>query len=492
MRPIQYPPPQYQDVGGKQVPITIREFRGLNLFDPLSIDDTFFTDIVNMDSTNYPSLTTRPGYIVDFSVPISDAGASGVKGMFVFRLPDGTEELHAIFADQTWRVKNGNTWRILPGQISSQSMSYQFATAMIDSDILGIHQTCLFMQNGGGKTYYYVGGQGNQSISQLPDGARYITSYQNRLWCIVDNELWGSKLDDPLTWDINTAEGESAAYRRQIETKNGEKVSMLNGSFTRLTIGSPNTVQEMYGGVPSQFNIQPVTADAGPINMKSTVNLDNVMYFVNKNGVYEYTGGAVPDKSLSEIVNKLVKNVTQSKTANTDGFRVTGGTDGKKIFLYINDIFIVYDPRPGVQTWSKYTGIIPAHFAVFNNQLYIGDRSGRILRVEDTTDNGQPINWSLTTKPFSNSSISQKQRWYKMFIQAEFTGNMNIYLSKTVDGDDFELVGTATGSGIDETKRVIIPVSKYARENHIRIKLSGSGYARLHEITRTQRQLPLY
>ncbi|MFD1990102.1 hypothetical protein ACFSGI_09040 [Paenibacillus nicotianae] len=492
MKPIQYQQSQYQDVGGKQVPITIREFKGLNMFDPLSIDDVFFTDIVNMDSTNYPSLTTRSGYVVDYSVPISDPGASGVKGMFVFRLPDGTEELHCIFSDQTWRVKKGSTWRILPGQISGQSMSYQFATAYVDSDALSIHQTCLFMQSGGGRTYYYTEGQGTQVVSQLPENARYITSYQNRLWCVVDNELWASKLDDPLTWDINTAEGESAAYRRQIETKNGEKASALNGNFTRLTIGSPNTVQELYGGVPSQFNVQPVTFDTGPINMKSTITLDGIMYFVNKNGVYEYSGGTIPDKSLSEIINKLVKNVTQASTSNTDSFRVTGGTDGKKLFFYINDTFLVYDPRPGVQTWSKYSGIVPAHFAVFNNQLYIGDRQGRILRIEGNTDAGNAINWSAITKPFSNSSISQKLRWYKIFVQAEFTGTMNIMLSKTIDGDDFEQVGTTTGSGADVTKRIIIPVGKFARENHIRIKLTGSGYARIHEITRNQRQLPLY
>lgn len=492
MKPIQYSQPTYQDVTGVMEPISIREFKGLNLFDPLSIDDTFFTDIVNMDSTNYPSLTTRTGFVVDLAVPISDAGASGVKGMFVFRLPDGTEELHAIFADQTWRVKKGTAWRILPGQISSQSMSYQFATARVDDDALGIHQTCLFMQNGGGKTYYYLGGQGTQQVTQLPDSARYITSYQNRLWCVVDEELWSSQLDNPLSWDIDTSKGESATYRRQIETKNGERASSLNGNFNRLTIGSPSTVQELFGGIPSQFNIQPIANDTGPINMKSAVNLDGIMYFVNKNGVYQYSGGTIPDKGMSEIINKLVKNVSQSSTSNTDGFRLTGGTDGKKLFFYINDTFLVYDPRPGVQTWSKYSGIVPAHFAVFNNQLYIGDRTGRILRVEGTTDAGNPIAWSVTTKPFSNASISRKSRWYKIFVQAEFTGTMNIMLSKTIDGDDFEQVGTVTGSGPDVTKRVIIPVSKYARENHVRIKLTGNGYARIHEITRTQRQLPLY
>lgn len=490
MKPVQYVLPQYQDVGGNQEGVSIREFKGINLFDPLSIDESFFTDIVNMDTANYPALTTRPGYTVDYSVT-SGVTSVGIQGMTTFRLPSGTEELHVIIEGNGWRVKNSGTWRPLPFQMSGQNMSYQFATALVDDNSVSVNQVCLFTQNGGGKTYFYTQGQGTQQVAVLPDTARFITAYQNRLWCVVDNELWSSKLDQPLQWEVVTTEGDSAAYRRQIETRNGERASMLNGNFTRLMIGSPNMVQELFGGVPSQFNVQPVTGDTGPVNMKGTVTLDGMLYYVNKRGIYQYAGGALPDKDFSEVIGTLIKNVQSSTTSNTDGLRTTAGTDGKKLFFFVDENMFVYDPRPGIQAWSKWSGIVPNHFQVFAGDFYIGDRQGRVLKMGGETDAGTDINWSFTTKAFTVAAVANKQRWYKLWISAELRGTMNVYASTSISGNDFELISTYTANS-EVVQRFIIPVRKLARANYIRIKVTGTGYFKLHEITRNQRQLPLY
>lgn len=492
MKIVQYQQPNYQQVPGTMEPIPIREFRGLNLFDPLSIDESFFTEVVNMDSTDFPALQTRQGYTVDYSEDTT--GSIGVKGMTTFRLPTGEEELHVIFEGKGWRAKLGNNWRALPFSQSGQSMSYEFATAFVpDSNSInpGVEQVALFMQNGGGKTYMYTQGQGTYVVDDLPDTARFITSYQNRLWCVVDNELWASKLDQPTEWEVVTAEGESAAYRRQIETRNGEPASVLDGSFTRLFIGSPNMTQELYGGVPSQFNVQPISGDIGPINMKSTVTLDGIMYFINKNGIYQYAGGTLPDKDFAEVINDLIQNVGSSSNSNYDSLRISGGTDGEKVYFFVNEKFIVYDPRPGINTWTTYEGISAHHFAVFQNKLYIGDRQGRVLKIGGNTDNGTAINWRVTTKALSVNAISRKQRWYKLWIAAELNGTMKVEMSETVDGNDWVEVGTMVGSG-EGVRRFIVPVDKFALSNYIRLRISGTGFCKLHEITRYQRQLPLY
>ncbi|MNW68172.1 hypothetical protein D3C74_468810 [compost metagenome] len=80
-----------------------------------------------------------------------------------------------------------------------------------------------------------------------------------------------------------------------------------------------------------------------------------------------------------------------------------------------------------------------------------------------------------------------------MWIVAEVGvgSTLNISLSSEASGESWELVSTITATSTIQ-QRIIIPVRKFALENTVRIKLEGTGWIRLHEITRQVRQLPLY
>ncbi|KQY87081.1 hypothetical protein ASD24_26765 [Paenibacillus sp. Root52] len=467
MKLIQYPTFQSQPLEGIMPPIPLREFRGLNTFDPYSIEDSYLTEMKNMTNNDYPALSTRPGYTV------IGANGSRVLGMGVWR----GRELHVVFSDGTWRRWNGSSWATLASGLNT---SAEWTFTNFDGNLGGVN----LIGCNGVDTMRRYNGSTVSVLSGAPSNGKYITTYQNRLWCAVGNELWSSALDQPQNWN-QFAGNQQDSYRRQMESTRGEDINMLSGSLSKLTIGMPGSLHELYGGIPADFNVRLITEDMGLSNNKSALTQEGFMRFMHRTGIYEYGGGTLPTRRFSEIIDKRLSNIGPDTVA---------GTDGRKLYFNIQpEQMMVYDPRSGVESWCEWNGIRAVQFAQMDNRLYVGDSSGRVLLIGGTTDAGSAIPWSATTKPFNGGSLAQKMRWYKMWVVVELTGSMEIHMSPSVTGDsDWTLVQSISGSPGQKVQRVIIPVRQFTLNNWVRVRFSGSGYVRIHEFTRQIRQLPLY
>jgi len=454
---------QYQSISGMLQPITIRGFRGVNTFDPFSIDDSFFTNMSNLTTDDYPAVSTRPGYSVLGTVGTKVLGLGVWKGI----------ELHAVFNDGTWRKWTGSSWATLASGLSTSApwTFTNFQGNLDDVNLIGC--------NGVNPVKRYDGST-VQDLTGAPSAGKYITTYQNRLWVAVGKELWSCSVDNPTDWNTFDQE-DGSSYRKTMESTAGEDINMLSGGLTKLTIGMPNSLHELYGGVPSNFNTRLITEDEGIVSNAAAVTNSGVMHFIHNTGIYEYAGGVLPNKDFSDTVKTYLDGINTNSAA---------GSDGEKLYFYIpSDTLLVYDPRPGITAWSVWKGIHPTCFALMNHELYIGDDQGRILKLGGTNDGGNFISWYCVTKPFSNGSLAQKLRWYKLFIVADVPSGstLQVFLSRSIDGDDWEEV-----TPYMQGSRVIIPVSRFANENYLRIKISGTGPVTIREITRQQRQLPLY
>lgn len=111
MNLIQKPLSNYPPLSGVQT-ITVREFRGVNTFDPFSIGEEFFTDMRNLTTDDYPTLTVRPGY-----TRLGNAIGTRVLGLGVWK----NSQLHAVFNDGTWRRWNGSTWQTLLSNLNTSA-----------------------------------------------------------------------------------------------------------------------------------------------------------------------------------------------------------------------------------------------------------------------------------------------------------------------------------------------------------------------------------
>lgn len=462
--PVQYKSTQSQPIEGMMQPIPIREFRGLNTYDPYSIEDSYFTELQNMSTDDYPALSTRPGYTV--------IGANGTRvlGMGVWR----GRELHVVFSDGTWRRWNGSAWTTLASGLNT---SAEWSFTNFDGNLDGVN----LIGCNGVDTMRRYNGSSVSVLSGAPSNGKYITTYQNRLWCAVGNELWSSALDQPQNW--NTFAGnQQDSYRKTIESSHGEDINMLSGSLYRLTIGMPSSIHLLMGGQPSDFNSRVVTDDEGVASNNAVTAREGSLSFMHKSGIYEYSAAALPDKGFSELIRTFYANVSSTSAAGSDGSHLLFSTQGGET--------LVYDPRIGA--WSRWMLPTPTCYAAVGQDLYIGTATGQVLKKIGLTDNGQQIAFKAVTKPFTNVSIAQRQRWLKMWIVAEVGvgSTLNISLSSEASGESWELVNTITAASTVQ-QRIIIPVRKFALENTVRIKLEGTGWIRLHEITRQVRQLPL-
>jgi len=468
MRPIQYQPPSYQEIPGIQGAVTIREFKGVNQFDPLSIADSFFTDVRNISTENYPAASVRKGYEV-----LGGAIGTRVLGLGVWK----STELHAVFNDGSWRRWNGTAWTTLKTGLNT-NRRWSF------TNFQGNWPNIRLVGSNGIDPIQYYDGVGLSDLENAPSNGDFITTYQNRLWCAVGQELHSCALDQPEEWELFNGDDEDS-YQKTIESTAGDDIIMLSGGLNKLTIGMRHSIHELYGGVPSDFTTKLITEDVGVEHNHAVVTQDGSMRIMNEIGIYEYSGGVLPDKTFSDSVKDYLLGVSGNSTAGSDGHRL--------YFSVGTDLTLVYDPRPGIQGWSAYE-ISAVAFVKMGERFFIGDTNGRVLEFGNSArDDSQPISWIAITKPFNNSSVAQLQRWYKMWVVVTLpTGStINVSLSPSVTGEDWELVQSVAGSGVRK-QRIIIPVAKMANENHIRIKLDGTGPCTIHEITRQQRALPLY
>jgi hypothetical protein len=449
---------------------TQREFRGVNKLNAFSISDVYASDMINLTSTNYPALTTRPGYSV-----LGGVIGSKVLGLGVWK----NMELHAVFNDGTWRKWDGSSWTTLASGLntSAEWTFTNFKGNLSDVNLIG--------SNGVDPIKRYDGST-VQNLSGAPSGGKYITQFADRLWCAVGNELKASayRMADDWNPPSDPADEDASGWYTVIETPDGEEINGIHAGLSKLTIFKPSSYHELYGYAPSDYEVRTVTFDVGVRNNKSAVTLNGVMHFLSKS-IYQYAGGMLPVKGYSEVVQDYVNRVGQHSCL---------GTDGQNLYvsLQIGNTMTILQYDEMKRAWNVWRGIQAVHFAQMGNDLYIGDLEGRVLKLGGSTNNGNPIPWLWVSKPFTAPSMSQTVRWTRMFVTVDLPAGstMNVYLSKTLE-EDWELAGTITAQSDLQQHRIPITTRMAANAKFIRYKLEGTGPVTIYEVAWEQQELPL-
>lgn len=461
----------------QQRPATVqREFRGTDKRDAFSIGASFASDMKNLTSGSYPALKVRTGY--------TQIGATvGTKVLGLGSWKD--TELHAVFNDGTWRKLVGSTWTTIKSGLSISADAY-FTNFL--GAFAGIN---LIMSNGVDAIMRYDGAT-VVNLTDAPAGGNYITSYQNRLWCAFGLEIRGSALDNASDWTVGTGLDDLDAYGRTMDSPNGETINGLFGELSKLTISFPNSIRKLMGGVPSDFNDQVVSQTLGITNNRSAVTLDGAMYLFNSKGFYNYGGGLSPEKSYSDAVQYYPDNSNSTARGQS-----AAGTDGKSLYFSIPmvsttapDTIIEYDRTN--RAWNVWKDISALHFAKMGNDFYIGDASGRVLKMSGTTDNGTAIASEYISKWFTAPSMSQTIRFLRMWLTLDLpTGStVSVYLNKSED-EAWELVGSITASTDIQRKSIYVASSKVSNAKQLRYKIVGSGPYTMYEIAWDSDTLPL-
>lgn len=466
MKVVNYIIPHYQEISGKSSEV-IRVFKGLNSYDPLSIPSNTFTELINLDFIDYPTLTTRKGFRKIHEFGKRSLGMGVWKGI----------ELHIILNDGEWYKYTGNSFTKVRDTMNTSSV-YSFTN--FQGNLPDVN---LFVCNGNSGGIIKYDGTNASPHGNAPTDINYITTYQNRLWGTTSkNEICACVLDDSSNWTKFVGDQDDA-FRKTIESERGESITMLSGGLSKLVIGMNNSVKELYGGLPQDFQDKTVSEYSGFINNTSNTVKGGTLYGVHETGVYTYSGGTLPNKYVYDVINKF--NYDLSKAKGCISF-------DNGIFFAMDGYVLKYNDRSEVESWTLFNNVNIDYFSEMGNKLYAIDINGNVFVLDSDTDDGQQIPFKLVTKVFNNESIANRQRLYKVYLTVDLKQNsiLNVSLSKTINDNDWNQVATYTGSQLG-VQRLLVPVGNYAWDNFLRIKLEGTGNIKLYEINREFRTLPL-
>ena len=131
--------------------------------------------------------------------------------------------------------------------------------------------------------------------------------------------------------------------------------------------------------------------------------------------------------------------------------------------------------------------------ALINNTPYGGWSSGFTYKLNDGyTDAGEPIPFSLTSKPFDEGVGMDEKEYFAMHLQGYIGTGANLAVSVSIDdrGNTFVPIDTLTPDTVSYNKNMIIPLDTVALTPWMRYRLEGEGYVELNKIQREMRVQP--
>lgn len=467
-------------------PVAVSKFTGIDRQDMFGIDDGAATYLKNLCAGSYPAMAVRPGF-----TKLGNIGGS-VQGLGAYQ--DGT--LHAIASE--WYYWSGSAF--VPIMSLATTGAYSFCNFRGSAS-----NPNLMLLSNGQSQYWASSATGSASeIPELPPENPGLDTHDNRVYAAGGNngETQGNyvswcSLGAPQYWTPGMPSSDPGdAGGLTVETPYGTQISCIKAGPQHLIIFMPRYMTELWGTDPVNFQLQEVSSQIGCVAQNAAVMAaDGNCYFVGLSGIYQYSGGVIPDKSFSLPVQWYIDNMNQAAAGTC-----VAGTDGTSVYFAIPtgtatapNYVLVYNTRyPGI--WYVYElGFSCTAMTMMAGVLYMGDSNGNVYQMNaGTTDNGTATPWEWTSKPFGGGSLAQRQQWNKMWITVTLPAGstLQIWLSPSADGNDFVQAGSLTGSALTQSTRVLIPVTMVANANWVRVRLVGTGPCTVHEVTRQMREMP--
>ena len=315
----------------------------------------------------------------------------------------------------------------------------------------------------------------------------FVIESGNRLWgCKYGyadgktvNEIYASKLGDFKNW--NCFMGISTdSYAASCGTD-----GQWTGAITHL--GYPlffkeNCLHKVYGTFPSNFQIQTTTCRGVQKGSGGSMAIVNeVLYYKSRGGVCVYDG------SLPEEISEAFGGEIYSDAV--------GGGHRNKYYLSMKDsggtwCLFVYDTRLG--TWHKEDETHAEAWCSCQDEMYYIDASDKKIRtvLGRGTKDTSPISWmaetgtimALTTSSNYPEWISNKKFVGRMLIRMSLDAGatMQVYIQYDSSGV-WEKLWDMTGKNL---RTFSFPVRPH-RCDHFRLKLEGTGGAKIYSITKT-------
>ncbi|MGW8439974.1 hypothetical protein ACWGXJ_03060 [Paenibacillus sp. S33] len=431
--------------------------------EPIEINDSQCLSVVNMDSAVYPTVQVVDGYT-------SYLQHEGLINK-IFR-----------FKGEWYSGNSRGLYKLSPSLVWTPIYSYS------DSNDDRLWDVSMFFD--GSKLYFLDGslqlqqydGTTLSPVSGAPSGSAFMTTHSNRFFLAGkgDNLLSFSGLRDANDW--SSTDKYVGTGKITVETSDGEKPSGLTAFSNHVILFKRNTMHKLFGEDSTNFNMtQPY--GVGCVSDRSIVPTRDSLFWLGPDGFYDYMGGAAPTKISDPIKNYIAQiNMTYAH-------RCVAGTDGRFVYLSLvtgtatqPNVTLKYDIQGG--RWWPVSFVATSYF-LDGQTLYFGTADGKIMKVGGNDFAGSAINWSIETKPFSEDDETVRKTINRLFIVADIESGstLNVAYTGGTEGGTWNQVYT-TSNGTGAIQSIRIPVIVRTPETWYRLKLSGTGKAKIHRIIR--------
>lgn len=242
---------------------------------------------------------------------------------------------------------------------------------------------------------------------------KYACVDNNRIVAVEGNNVYASSLGSYEKWtDFTDADGNPdplGSYTEKLDTP--QDIIGVVKYKNSVVILKPDLIYEAYGSKPP-YQINEV-AKTGCIDGRSIIEVNSILYWLGRKGIYSYTGGQ------PRIISQKLDKTFISGVAGTDGRKYYISTyDGTNHELY------VYDTFTGL--WHTEDDIQCVGFAYAQGHLHALTSDGKIHKFGSGTER---VNWSFETQEYTFNTPNTKSI-RKLFIRAEmqpFT-NLDVYI----------------------------------------------------------------
>lgn len=445
----------------KQVIATFAD--GINQsVESIELKDSQLVSAVNVDSFLYPTLQVADGHTI-FS--------------------QHTGYINRIFKFLgVWYCGNGK------GLYKQSGSSWVAVYEHSDTNNNRMWDVAMFFD--GSKLYFVDGtsqlrqydGAALTPLGSAPAGSKFLTTHANRFYLANsnDNLLSYSGLRDATDW--TSTDKYTGTGKITVETADGEKPTGMTTYANHVIMFKKWTMHELFGEDSTNFQMQNPYG-LGCVSDRTIVQTNEALYWLAADGVYAYMGGATPFK-ISDPIRGYISRINLSFAHHC-----VAGYDGRFLYLTLNldgsappTITLKYDTQN--RSWWTMSFVATA-FYLDGQTMYFGTIDGQILRQGGSNYAGTPITWSAETKPFSEGDETVHKAIHRLWVVAdiEVGSTLNVAYGGGTEGTAWNQVYT-TANGTGQIQSIKIPVVVRTPETWFRLRLSGTGKAKIHRIIR--------
>jgi len=259
----------------------------------------------------------------------------------------------------------------------------------------------------------------------------YISNFYPQFLSVFDNRLFcagfSSAPSTVVFSDVKEPEGYLPENSFEVRTNDSDYITAMKAYQTRLYIFKKNSFHVLSGDSPANFFVQEISNIYGCLNNRCVVIFENVMFFLDRKGVIEYTGSNI--SFVSTKIQPIFDRMNYS-SALTEACAAHDKLRNQVLFAIpidestTNNITVVYDYV--ANAWTYHQGYNASIFAEIQGRntikrLFNGDYNGRVnwFSASFLSDNGSAITLSYKTRYLHDLGDSVQKQFRRLYVNAD-------------------------------------------------------------------------